>query len=205
MGVASLILDCWNVYNSYSKIDAPDKEPGLRKGMDLSTALAGFAATSAELTGMVVRSTTWGSTALSRPFTFFANNVATRAELLGFCGKLLGTAAAVLSATLDIWRAVSAYKDGDYPMTIVFGVSALAGGTVAVLILLGTISAGVGFVVLLVLAAISMLAQWLIGLIRDDKVEKWLQKTPFGVETEAFDSLEAQSEAWNALLPEGAQ
>lgn len=205
MGVASLILDCWNVYNSYSKIDAPDKEPGLRKGMDLGAALAGFAATSTEVTGMVVRSTTWGSTALSRPFTFFANNVATRAELLGFCGKLLGTAAAVLSATLDIWRALSAYRDGDYPMAIVFGVSALAGGTVAVLILLGTISAGVGFVVLLVLAAISMLAQWLIGLIRDDKVEKWLQKTPFGVETEAFDSLEAQSEAWNALLPEGAQ
>ena len=105
---------------------------------------------------------------------------------------------------IDGWKAYDAYKRNDVPMIAFYTVTAISGAVVAILMLAGVMTAGVGFIVLLVLGLISMLGEWLINLIRDDKIERWLDMTPFGVHNHgSFDSVDTQDEAYNAMLPAG--
>lgn len=206
MGVASMLLDGWNAYDAYSKLNDEKEGPELRRQMNLGVALAGFTGTTVELTSVAMKATSWGQLALARQFTFMSNEVASRAALVGFCGKVLGTVAAFLSAIIDGWKAVDAYKKGDLPMAAVFLTTAVGGAVVAWMMFAGTLTAGVGFIVLLVLAALALLAEWIINRFRDNKIEKWLQKTPFGTKEDgSFGSLSEQEAAWKALLPGGAK
>lgn len=68
-------------------------------------------------------------------------------------------------------------------------------------ILFGFMTAGFGFVVFLVLAGLSLLGDWIVNVITDNKIEIWLGQTPFGIErTVPFESLSAQDVAWKILL-----
>lgn len=205
LGVVGLILDAWNVADSYGKLDVEKEGPAGRRQLSLASALVGFAGTSVELTGMALAKTSWGRTALAAEIRFGAIEVTNMAGLVGFLGKLLGTVGGLLGAVVDGWKAYESIKSGDIPMAVFYGTTAVAGAVVAYLMFVGAMTAGVGFIVLLVLGLISMLGEWIINLIRDDKVERWLDMTPFGVhEHGRFESPEAQGEAYNAMLPAGA-
>ena len=205
LGVVGLILDAWNVADSYGKLDVEKEGPVGRRQLSLASALVGFAGTSVELTGMALAKTSWGRTALAAEIRFGAIEVTNMAGLVGFLGKLLGTVGGLLGAVVDGWKAYESIKSGDIPMAVFYGTTAVAGAVVAYLMFVGAMTAGVGFIVLLVLGLISMLGEWIINLIRDDKVERWLDMTPFGVhEHGRFESPEAQGEAYNAMLPAGA-
>lgn len=205
LGVVGLILDAWNVADSYGKLDEEKEGPAGRRHLSLGAALAGFAGTSVELTGLALGKSMWGRTALSSEIRFGALQVSTRAGMVGFFGKLLGAVGGLLGAVIDGWKAYDAYKRNDVPMVAFYTVTAISGAVVAILMLAGVMTAGVGFIVLLVLGLISMLGEWLINLIRDDKIERWLDMTPFGVHNHgSFDSADTQDEAYNAMLPAGA-
>ncbi|MDZ5842437.1 T6SS effector BTH_I2691 family protein [Stenotrophomonas maltophilia] len=205
LGVVGLVLDAWNVADSYGKLDVEKEGPAGRRQLSLASALVGFAGTSVELTGMALAKTMWGRTALASEIRFGAIEVASRAGLVGFLGRLLGTVGGLMGAVVDGWKMYESIKTGDIPMAVFYGTTAVAGAVVAYLMFVGAMTAGVGFIVLLVLGLISMLGEWLINLIRDDKVERWLDMTPFGVhEHGRFESPEKQVEAYNAMLPAGA-
>ncbi|MBC3974068.1 MULTISPECIES: T6SS effector BTH_I2691 family protein [Xanthomonas translucens group] len=205
LGVVGLILDAWNVCDSFGKLDEKSEGPALRRELALSSALVGFTGTSMELIGIGLEKTMWGRTALATELRFGALQASTRAGAMGFFGKALGAVGGLLGAAIDGWKSVDAYRKGDIPMTVFYAVTAVSGAVVAILMLAGVLTAGVGFIILLVLGFISMLGEWLINLIRDDKVEVWLDKTPFGVhEHGRFGSVEEQDEAYNALMPAGA-
>ncbi|KAF1016760.1 MAG: hypothetical protein GAK31_00018 [Stenotrophomonas maltophilia] len=204
MGVVGLILDAWNVADSYGKLDSEKEGPAGRRQLSLASALVGFAGTSVELTGMALSKTAWGRTTLASEIRFGAVSLSTRVAAVGFLGKLLGAAGGLLGSVVDGWKAYDALKNRDYPMFAFYTTTAVAGAVVVYLMLLGTMTAGVGFIVLLVLGLISMLGEWIINLIRGDKIERWLDMTPFGVhERGEFESLEKQGEAYDAMLPSG--
>ena len=62
-------------------------------------------------------------------------------------------------------------------------------------------TAGVGIILFLTIAALSLLGEWIIDLLRENKIEQWLDKTPFGNnESTPFVSWAEQDNAWNELL-----
>ncbi|KAG1440343.1 hypothetical protein G6F57_019056 [Rhizopus arrhizus] len=72
LGVVGLILDAWNVADSYGKLDGEKEGPAGRRQLSLAAALVGFAGTRVELTGMALAKTSWGSTALAAEIRFGA-------------------------------------------------------------------------------------------------------------------------------------
>lgn len=201
MGAAALILDGWNAYGAFEKLDNEKAGTAGQRQLGLATALVGMTGSSAELVGAVVQRAQWGSTRLARPFAFFANRVTTRAALIGFGGRLLGAIGGFLSGALDLWRAVEARERGDLPSMYLLITTGSATIVVAALMFFGVVSLGVGFVIMIVLALLALLGEWLIGLFTDNDVEKWIDKTPFGKnKTGRFDSHEAQVAGWNAVM-----
>ena len=120
---------------------------------------------------------------------------------LAFIGKLLGALGGMLTAVVDFISAIEAYKQKDVPILFLRALTAIIGFAASALMLWGVMSAGAGFIVFLVLAVLSLLGDWIINLLRDNKIEVWLNRTPFGAEcTERFISLSSQNEAWDKLL-----
>lgn len=120
---------------------------------------------------------------------------------LGTVARWLGALGGILTAVVDVISGLEAKDNGDYPIAILR--LSVAGITVAatVAMFLSAITAAVGFIIFLVLAALSLFGEWVINLVRDNKIEVWLGRTPFGTEqSERFISLSAQDEAWEILL-----
>lgn len=202
MGVVGLVLDAWNVCDSFGKLDEKSEGPVGRRQLGVGAALVGFTATSIEMIGLGFERTAWGRTALAAEIRFGATHAATRGAAIGFFGKALGSVGGLLSAVVDGWKAMDAYDRGDLPMAVLFGTTAVAGGVVAVLMFVGVVTVGAGFVILLLLGLASMLGEWIINRIRDDKIEVWLDKTPFGVhEHGAFYTIDEQELAYKTMMP----
>ncbi|WP_152984527.1 T6SS effector BTH_I2691 family protein [Stenotrophomonas terrae] len=204
LGVVGLVLDAWNTCDAYGKLDVKSEGPALRRGLSMASALMGFVATSVELAGLGLEKTQWGRAALQNEIRFGAARAATRAGAIGFYARAFGVVGGILGAVVDGWKAMDAIRKGDIPMAVFYGVTAISGVVVSILMLAGVLTVGVGFVVLLVLGLLSMLGEWLINLVRDDKIEVWIDKTPFGVNNHGrFESVEDQETAYNALMPAG--
>src|SRR5690606_16311295 len=137
LGTASLILDGWNAYDAFGKLEDEKEGTADQRQLGLAAALVGMTGSSVERVGGVMQRTGWGGTALARPFTFFANKVATRAALIGFCGRMAGAAGGFLGGALDIWKAVDAGRRGDVLSAIFFSITGAASVTVAVLMAVG--------------------------------------------------------------------
>jgi hypothetical protein len=197
-GVVGLLLDGWNSADAFSKLDDEKQGPQNRRNISLASALLGLAGTSIELASIGLERTTYGQVA--RTVRIASVELRTTSAVVGWLGKLVGTFGAFLGAAVDGWKAYDAARSGDIPMAILFGATALAGATVAICVLFGVMTAGVGFVIMILLAIIGMIGEWLINLVRDDKIEIWLNKTPFGThEHGVFQSLSEQEAAYAAL------
>lgn len=201
LGTASLILDGWNAYDAFGKLEDEKEGTADQRQLGLAAALVGMTGSSVELVGGVMQRTRWGGTALARPFTFFANKVATRAALIGFCGRLAGAAGGFLGGALDLWKAWDAWKRGDLPAAAFFTATGLSALVVGGLMVAGVMTLGVGFVVLIVLALLSLLGGWLIDLFTDNDIEKWVDQTPFGNQRHGrFKAIGDQVIGWNKVI-----
>ncbi|SOY73565.1 T6SS effector BTH_I2691 family protein [Cupriavidus taiwanensis] len=201
LGAAGMILDGWNVWQAFA--DMPDAKKGTKgqRQLQLVGALTSLAGSGVELFGKALERTRWGKTALVCPFRVFLTQVPNRGALVAFFGKCIGTVGSFLGAALDAWKGWQAVMRGDVPMAVLYFSSALAGGIIAGLMLFGLLSAGLGFLLLLALALLSMLGEWLINIIRDNKVEIWLDKSPFGRhEHGRFKHLKEQEFAYEAMM-----
>lgn len=102
---------------------------------------------------------------------------------------------------VDVISAFEAWREGNYPVFLLRLSLGIVGAGIALAMLFGFVSAGVGFVVFLILAGLSLFGEWIINMIRDDKVERWLSSTPFGTKSgNPFESLAAQNDAWQAFV-----
>lgn len=197
-GVVGLLLDGWNAADAFTKLDDEKQGPENRRRISLGSALFGLAGTSVELTAIGLERTAYGQVA--RSVRIAAVELRTTSAVIGWMGKLVGTVGAFLGAVVDGWKFYEAAKSGDIPMAILFGATAVGGAVVAVCVLFGWMTAGIGFIIMIVLAIIGFVGEWLINLIRDDKIEIWINKTPFGAHDHGrFESLEDQEAAYVAL------
>lgn len=197
-GVVGLLLDTWNAADAFSKLDDEKQGSQWRRGIALSGALLGLTGTSVELTAIALERTAYGQVA--RAVRIASVDLTTTSMVIGWLGKMVGTLGAIFGAVVDGWKAYDAAKSGDIPMAILFGATALGGTIVALCVLFGTITAGVGFVIMIILAIIGFVGEYLINLIRDDKIEVWINMTPFGAHNHGqFESMEDQEKAYVAL------
>lgn len=169
------------------------KKPGLKSTFGFASGLATVVGGTLEGAESGLRGTRWGSTPLARQLTFGTQRISSRAMALGFVGRAIGAAGAVVGGGLAIWEGWQ-----DLAINPIYGGAMIALG-------IGTLLAGwlmltaspFGFVLGLILALI----MFVVGFLKPDDVEKWLDKTiAFGRGGQkAFDSIEAQIEAMKAI------
>jgi len=138
---------------------------------------------------------------LGRSIRLILENSGLTLGKLAFIGKLLGALGGMLTAVVDGISAFEAKEQGDRPIYYLRFLTAGLGVVASMAMLFSFMTAGVGLIVFLLLAALSLFGEWVINLLRDNKIEVWLNQTPFGTEySERFISLSSQNEAWDKLL-----
>ena len=199
VGVVGGILDGWNAYMAVQLVD---KEGVTAKtGVNLTAAAFGLTGAGAELIGNIWAKYPSGQLRLASAWSFIDEKISTRSSILKFVGKIFSAVGGMLTAIVDLIGANDAYKTNDMPIFYLRAFTGVVGGIVSLTLLFSVMSAGFGFVVILVLAAVSMLGEWLINLLRDSAVEKWLDRGKFGCAYHGeFLSLEMQENEWNAML-----
>jgi hypothetical protein len=199
MGIVGGILDGWNTFMAYQQVD---KEGWTAKsGVNMISAGFGLTGAGAELAGIVWAKYPGADMRLARPWKIFGKKIMNRAAALQFVGKLLGAVGGLLTALVDFASAKEAYERNNIPIFWLKLVTGILGVIVAVLVLTTAMTAGVGLLLFLVLAGLSLLGEWVISLICDNKIEIWVDKTPFGIKDHGdFNSLREQQTSWETLL-----
>lgn len=195
VGVVGGVLDGWNAYMAVQLVD---KEGVTAKaGVNLTAAAFSLAGAGAELAGTVWSKYPFGKLRLAESWKLFGGRIIIDVKLLKFVGRVLAASGGLFTALFDVMTALDARENGDFPVFVLRLSVGIIGGVASLAILFGVMTVGIGFVVFLILAGLSLLGEWLIGLIREDKVEGWLGQTPFGTnEANLFESLASQEEAW---------
>ena len=199
VGVVGSILDGWNAVMAARQVD----EQGwtAKSGVNMVAAVSCLAVAGTDIVHRVWSKYPVEQMRLGRSIRLILENSGLTLGKLAFIGKLLGALGGMLTAVVDFISAIEAYKQKDVPILFLRALTAIIGFAASALMLWGVMSAGAGFIVFLVLAVLSLLGDWIINLLRDNKIEVWLNRTPFGAEcTERFISLSSQNEAWDKLL-----
>ena len=199
VGVVGGILDGWNAYMAVQLVD---KEGYTAKSsVNLTAAAFGLVGAGAELVGNIWAKYPSGQLRLARTWNLMGEKISARFAILKFVGKMFSVVGSMLTAIVDLMAAAEAYEKNDMPIFYLRAFTGVVGGVVALALLLGVMSAGVGFIVILVLAGVSLLGEWLISLLHDNKIEKWRDRARFGHASHgSFLSLEAQEIEWDAML-----
>ncbi len=199
VGVVGGILDGWNAYMAVQLVD---KEGVTAKtGINLTAAAFSLTGAGVDLMDRILRKVPVEQLRLARPFKSINGRWLARLGGLGSIAKWLGALGGFLTSLVDIMSAFEAKDRRDQPVFLLRFSVAVIGVIAASSVLLGFMTAGVGFVVFLILAGLSLLGEWVINLVRDDGIEVWLGRTPFGVgQVLSFESLSAQDDAWSELI-----
>jgi hypothetical protein len=137
-------------------------------------ACASLAGAAIEAVGGMLASTPWGAVKYAKPIKFFLQDLSTRAKVVGFAGKVLGSLGSFVSGVLAI-------KDGIQSI----GVNNAYAGTMIVLGGAGIFLAGLtlwgyagpyGVAIALLIAAIYLV----VGFFKPTKVQKWLNASHWG-------------------------
>lgn len=186
------LLAIWTLGSAW---DEMRKKPGLKTTLGFAGGIATLTGVTLEGAEVALRNTTWGSSKLAKPLMRTTFNLTTRASVLSFAGRALGAAASVVSGVLAIWEGVEAFGlDRTYGVTMIL----LGAGMVLAGILIFVASTSpVGFVLSLVIALI----MFVVGFLKPDDIDKWLDKTiGFGNgEKGVFASLQEQMKAMEAI------
>lgn len=164
----SALLAVWSMSSAWAEVR---KKPGLKSTAGFASGLAAFSSAALEGSGAALRSVPWGAARLTRPLALGAMRIATRAELLGFSGRLIGVVGGVVAGALAVWEGKQEWLDSPvYAVSIgVLGVSMAA---LSVAIFLGFISTGIGLLVAIVIAII----MYAVGFLKKNAIEKWLDR-----------------------------
>ena len=184
VGVVGGILDGWNAYMAVQLVD---KEGYTAKSsVNLTAAAFGLTGAGVDLMDRILKKLPAEQLRLATPFKILREHWIVRLGRLGSIAKILGAVGGVLTAVVDFIAASEAAAVGDKPIAFLRGATGMLGLILTLLVLFGVLSAGLGFLLFLILAGLSMLGDWLINLIRDNQVEIWLDKVSFGVNEHGF-------------------
>ncbi|WP_276569423.1 T6SS effector BTH_I2691 family protein [Pseudomonas paralactis] len=199
VGVVGGILDGWNAYMAVQQLD----KQGLtvKSGTNFMAAVIGLAGGGAELAGGIWSKYPAGRLKLAKAWNIFGKKILTRSAALQFAGKLLGALGGLLTSIVDLMSGIEAFKQGDFWTAGLRFTTAVLGVVIVILVVFTTMTAGVGLLLFMALAGISFLGDWLIGLFKDNKIEAWINRTPFGTSAgDGYYDLDEQQSELNTLL-----
>lgn len=169
------------------------KKPNLKSTLGFASGLATVVGGTLEGAESGLRGSKWGSTPLARQLTFGTQRISNRAMALGFVGRVIGATASIVGGVLAFWEGFENVN-----------VAPIYGGLM-MLLGVGTVIAGllmfsaspIGFVLAILLALIMVV----VGFLKPDDIQKWLDKTiAFGRGgQEAFKSIDNQMKAMIAI------
>ena len=173
----------------------------VKSGINLAAAAFSLTGAGVDMADRVLKRYPEVGSRLARPFGSTVEKIVRSLGGLGGIAKGLSVVGSVLTAFVDFISAWEARDKNDYPILFLRGASGILGLTATFLMLFGGMTVGIGIIVFLTIAGLSLLGDWFINLLRDDKIEQWLDKTPFGSnESTPFASSFEQDKAWNELL-----
>lgn len=190
------LLALWTVSSAWDEMRSA---PSSRATWKFAAGTAALTGSLMEGAGAALRGSGWGSTPLSKSLNLRSGEAMTRAHVLGYAGRLIGGLGGVISGIL-------AFDEGyqELPISPWYGRTMIALGTgmaaMGVLLMFGKIGGVVGFVVALILA----LVMFVVGFLKKDDIQKWLdQAIAFGRHRLGeFGSIASQWDAMIALAPE---
>jgi len=199
VGVVGGILDGWNAYMAVQLVD---KEGVTRKtGINLTAAAFSLAGAGVELAGVVLSKYPGVQLRLASYGGVYGRKLLINLTILKSIAKALGAIGGILTAVFDVMSALEVWRSGDIPVFMLRASIGVIGGIASIAIFINFMPVGVGFIVFLTLAGLSLLGEWVINLIRDNEMEKWLSQTPFGTNlSNLFESMAAQDAALVKLI-----
>ena len=193
------ILDGWN---GYMAMELMEKEGvTVKSGVNLAAAAFSLTGAGVDMADRVLKRYPEVGSRLARTFNSLIKDWVARLGGLGGIAKGLSVVGGLLTAVVDGISAKEALDKNDYPLFILRATTASLGVAATAALAITTMTAGVGIALFLTIAALSLLGEWIINLLRENKIEQWLDKTPFGNnESAPFASWVEQDNAWNELL-----
>ena len=199
VGVVGGILDGWNAYMAVQLVD----KEGYTAKSSVNLTAAAFSLTGA---GADIAHRVWSrypiqQLRLANTFQLIAGRWRLSLGRLGTIAKWLGALGGILTSLVDLMSGLEALGNGDLLTAGLRFATAGLGALIVILVVFSSMTAGVGFILFLMVAGISMLGDWLIGMFKKNGVEIWLDKTPFGAEkVNGYESFEAQQNAWFSMV-----
>ncbi|MGY0560031.1 T6SS effector BTH_I2691 family protein [Luteimonas sp. A277] len=193
------LLAAWTLSSAW---DEMKRAPSSRVAWGFAAGVAALSGSLMEGAGSALRRSGWGSTPLSKSLSLRSGEAMTRARLLGYVGRLIGGLGGVISGLLAIDEGYRNLQISPW-----YGRTMIALGmgmmTVGVLLAIGKLGGVVGLVVALVVALVILV----VGFLKKDDIQKWLDKTiDFGRHKAGeFAEIAMQWDAMIALASEGEQ
>ena len=193
------ILHGWN---GYMAMELMEKEGvTVKSGINLTAAAFSLTGAGVDMADRVLKRYPEVGSRLARPLGETLNKWLIRVGGLGGIAKGLSVIGGALTVVVDVISAYDAQTQGDYPIFILRSSIAFLGAVATVAMVFNFMAVGFGIFVFLAIAGLSLLGDWIVNLLRDNKIEQWLDKTPFGNnESGHFASLAQQNRVWDELL-----
>jgi hypothetical protein len=165
-----------------------------RKTLEFGSAIAAFVGAGFETSAAALRVTQWGATPLAKPIHRRFIRLATRADVIGFTGKLIGAAGGIMGGILSIY---DGWNDMDYNKAYGRTMIGLGFASIVAAALMFTALAPLGFILAIVIAIVMVV----VGFFKPDDINKWLARTMhFGNSSgNRFPNFDVQSKAFAAL------
>ncbi|HBK45298.1 MAG TPA: hypothetical protein DDZ67_02440 [Xanthomonadaceae bacterium] len=194
--VASALLSLWTLTVAYRDFEKQNGVPLNAVTTNYVGACAATAGATLEGIGALLKATRFGNAALPAFAARLMPKVASRAAAASLLGRLAGAVGGIITGLLLINEGVE-----DFSLNPVYGITIIISGAsiivISCLVAAMVISGMVGFILALLVALFSLI----VGFLKSDEIERWLDKTiNFGNnESGVFSDERAQFDAIRAL------
>ncbi|MDR2872139.1 MAG: hypothetical protein LBV45_06390, partial [Xanthomonadaceae bacterium] len=166
-----------------------------QKTLEFGSAIAAFVGAGFETSAAALKVTQWGAMPLAKPIHRRFIRLATRADVIGFAGRVIGAAGGIMGGILSIYDGTK-----EMPISPGYGRAMIGLGVLSLfsVFLMFTSFAPLGFILAIVIAIVMVV----VGFFKPDDISKWLARTMhFGNSSGngRFPNFEAQSKAFAAL------
>jgi len=171
-----LILTGFVLTNSYGDLMRAEGAERTVKTFNFGSGVTAAVGEVGQIGGKMLGKTSWGTSASGVAERLSMGRYGNLAEFAEGAGKLLGVIGGIVAGLVQMYEGWKAYNEGD----VAFGIGAalLGLGTVVVagLVFFSAITAGVGFVIVLILIAVG----YVVSLFKHDKLQHWLDSCYYG-------------------------
>jgi len=196
-----LILTGFVLTNSYGELMKAEDAEHTIKAFNFGSGATAAVGEVGQIGGKILSKTAWGASASKVAERLSMGRYGNLAELAEGTGKLLGVIGGVVAGLVQMYEGVKATIEGDVAFGIGTFVLGFATGAIAVAVFLGSITAGVGLIIVLILVVVG----YIISLFKHDKLQHWLDNCYFGkheLGSEKYSNLTSQQIAFIAMAKE---